>query len=650
MAVYLTPGVYRRPQPVQSRDIRLVRTDVAGFVGFAERGPLPTAAVTQEDAAKAAIRLTSWKEFLATFGGFTQYGYLAYAVRAFFDNGGTTCYVVRVAGVKPGKSFQGPRRASFALPGTRLISAESVDAPTLVATANAGDSELIITDTMLRGTDQIAPGDLIELSNGGITEFSMVVERDNGAIRIGRKLTSDYPKGTPLSKYVPGLVAMATSEGSWANRIKLTVTPLTAGDTVQEFALRVTLTPGLDPSQPVEEEFYNHLSFARGPFYAPDLVNSFSNLITLSIADSKSAVSHLLVGTGPLVSGVAWPEGGQDGLKGVTTADFTGGPDDLRGLRLLEEIDEVGILCVPDAVFEPLAAPSPPPQPPPDPCFPPIHVAELQPTTGDDTAIPPAPDTINIYRAMINQCERLRDRVGIYDFPGDTKKPNELKKWKEKFVTRFGAIYYPWLKVPDSLALGGPSRRVPPSGHVAGVYASVDNQFGVHRPPANKALEFVTSVTDEITSLDQENLNPFGINAIRLFQGRGIRVWGARSLAGSNDADWQFIHVRRLMSMIEKSVDKSTQWAVFESNDFALRRTLVHSLLVFLEAIWRKGGLKGALPAQGFYVKCDDTNNPAEVVDSGRLVCEVGIAAADPMEFLVFEIHQQPGGAEFVES
>jgi phage tail sheath protein FI len=203
--------------------------------------------------------------------------------------------------------------------------------------------------------------------------------------------------------------------------------------------------------------------------------------------------------------------------------------------------------------------------------------------------------------------------------------------------------------VPDSLDAGQLTRPVPPCGHVAGVYAQIDNRFGVHRPPANVALEFVTDVVDEITALQQEELNPHDVNAIRPFRGRGIRVWGARALAARDDNDWRFIHARRLMSMIEESVYKSMQWTVFEPNDFSLRRTLVHSLSVFLEAIWREGGLKGALPREGFYVKCDETNNPQAVVDAGQIVCEVGIAVAAPMEFIVFEIQQDPGGAAIVE-
>jgi uncharacterized protein len=252
---------------------------------------------------------------------------------------------------------------------------------------------------------------------------------------------------------------------------------------------------------------------------------------------------------------------------------------------------------------------------------------------------------------MINQCEQLRDRVAILDYPQNKKSLKDLQDWKKNhFITRFGAIYYPWLEVPDNLELEGPSRLVPAAGHVAGLYASIDNQFSVARPPANAQLAFVNDVADNVTDLTQQSLNPFGINAIRAFPGRGIRVWGARSLAATDDDDWLFIHTRRLMSMIEKSVAISMRWAVFEPNDALLRSTLVHSLTVFLTAIWQTGGLQGTQPSDGFYLKCDATNNPPAIVDAGQLICQVGIAVAAPMEFIVFEIHQDTAGSSISES
>jgi uncharacterized protein len=656
MSVYLTPGVYLQPQPAQTDDIRLVRTDIAGFFGLAERGPLPPSDATPDVAVDAAIRLTSWAEFLTTFGGFVPYSYLAYAVRGFFDTGGTTCYVVRVAGIKPAPGFPVPREASYPLPVRQIFVAGI-----LGAAGKSGDSFIQISDDSVDPADRIQPGDLIEIDSDGVTEVSLVIARTEGMITLAQPLAGGHLEGTVVSNYEPALVVTALSSGSWGNRLKLTITPLTAGQAVQDFALRVTLMPGPDPTAPLEEEYYNHLSVVPGPYFALDCVNGVSNLITLSSPGGSSTIPPLFVGAGPLapsqsaLNGASSTtavllQGGEDGLSGLTVDDFIGGPNDLRGLRILQEIDEVAMLCAPDAVYQADLTPPTPALPPADPCASPPEAMASPPLSQAEEMTMTTSDTIQIYNSIIAQCELLRDRVAILDFPQNTKNASDLLYWRNQFVTQFGAIYYPWLEVPDDLELEGPSRLVPAAGHVAGLYASIDNQFGVARPPANAQLAFVNDVAEDVTDLAQQSLNPFGINAIRAFPGRGIRVWGARSLVVPDDEDWLFIHTRRLMSMIEKSVAISMRWAVFEPNDALLRSTLVHSLTVFLTAIWQTGGLQGAKPSDGFFVKCDATNNPPSVVDAGQLICQVGIAVAAPMEFIVFEIHQDTSGSSISES
>jgi hypothetical protein len=442
----------------------------------------------------------------------------------------------------------------------------------------------------------------------------------------------------------------------------LDFTPLQDGGVINEFSLRVSVENATDASQPKEEQFFKRLSLLQpksrqpNPLYAPDVINGQLQFIQVEVSDPQLPVgrgfTHQLA-AGPLSEGPVYLEGGRDGLAKVDTADFIGGLDDFRGLRILEEIDEVSIVCAPDAVTAQPNIKSVPPPAKRNRCDPPPKQPLPDPVDDDPTAIPPAFDdgpVLKIYRAMIEHCERLRDRVAIFDSPYSKRKTSDLVNWRLLLKTRFAALYYPWLKVPDSIDPNGLTRAVPPCGHVAGVYAQIDHKFGVHRPPANVALEFVTDVAEEVSALVQEELNPYDVNAIRSFNGRGIRIWGARSLADPSDSDWRFIHARRLMSMIEESVYKSMQWTVFEPNDFSLRRTLVHSLSVFLEAIWRQGGLKGAVPAEGFYVKCDETNNPPRVIDAGQLICEVGIAIAAPMEFIVFEIRQAAASAQIVEA
>lgn len=256
---------------------------------------------------------------------------------------------------------------------------------------------------------------------------------------------------------------------------------------------------------------------------------------------------------------------------------------------------------------------------------------------------------------MLDQCARLRYRVAVIDPPGG-QQIGEVQSWAlahglaSSRASRFAALYYPWLDVPDLLQLQGISRPVPPSGHVAGAYAQTDLTYGVQKPPANVELQFVVDVEKAISDQQQQLLNLNNVNAIRAFPGRGIRVWGARSLAPVQDEDWRFIHVRRLMSAIEETLQRSSRWTVFQSNDRALRSSLSHSLNVLLEEIWARGGLKGNKPADAFFVTCDDTNNPQSVIDRGQLICQVGVAIAAPMEFLVFEIRQDASGSQILEN
>lgn len=252
---------------------------------------------------------------------------------------------------------------------------------------------------------------------------------------------------------------------------------------------------------------------------------------------------------------------------------------------------------------------------------------------------------------MLDQCRRLRYRVAVLDTPMDAL-PGAALAWPERLdldgrSAPFGALYYPWLKVPDELDLSGPSRAVPPSGHLAGAYALNDIQSGVQRAPANIELSFIADVALDVSG-QQGPLNDRGVNVIRSLPGRGVRVWGARSL--SLDADWRFIHTRRLLSMIEDSVEKASQWTVFEANDDNLRRTLRHSLEVFLEAIWLSGGLKGSKSSDAYFVKCDRANNPQSAIDAGWLVCQVGVAITAPMEFVVFEMRRSVEGQQVVEA
>ncbi len=633
--------MYRTPQVAQQPSFALVRTDIAGFVGFAERGPLPEDfAPAIFDAAKVALKITSWKEFQAKFGTFRRYGYLAYAVRAFFENGGDTCYVVRVAGTTARDSENQPARAGYTI---------SSGAPALAGTL--GEIVSAFQAEFKRSRDVfLSAGDRIRIEGDGVTAINHITAvLENGQIQFAVKLDPRIGTGATVSRFPSAFTVCALSRGNWGNSIRLQVTPLDAGT----FALRVFIDHGPEIF-PAEEEFYRRLTLV-GPSadnYAPTVLEQQSNLIRIDDVNSKAVDFDV---DGQLLTGV-YLQGGRDGLSQVRLRDFTGGLDDRRGLRLLEEIEDVAILVAPDAVYRG-ASPIFVPPPPRDPCQP-SPTPKPDPVSDDPTAEPKplrAEDSIALQRQMIDQCERLRYRVALID-PPDRLQIREMQNWPKdhglviRRSSRFAAVYYPWLKVPDPLSVEGLNRRIPPSGHVAGAYAQTDLTYGVQRPPANVELQFATDLGQSISDLQQEGLNENSVNAIRAFPGRGIRVWGARSLAAPEESDWRFIHVRRLMSAIEESVERSSRWAVFQNNNHALRNSLKHSLEVLLQGFWTKGGLKGGKPAAAFYVKCDSTNNPQPVIDQGQLICEVGVAVAAPMEFLVFEIRQSPSGVQVVES
>jgi phage tail sheath protein FI len=188
---------------------------------------------------------------------------------------------------------------------------------------------------------------------------------------------------------------------------------------------------------------------------------------------------------------------------------------------------------------------------------------------------------------------------------------------------------------------------VPPSGHMAGIWGRNDDTRGVHKAPANEVIRGAISLANDLTSREQELLNPNGINCIRSFSGRGIRVWGARTL--SSDPAWRYLNVRRLFNYLEESILGGTQWVVFEPNDDALWAKMRRTISAFLVNEWRKGALFGLSPDEAYFVKCDRETNPAEGIDAGQVVCEVGVAPVKPAEFVIFRLSQFSGGAALAE-
>jgi len=243
--------------------------------------------------------------------------------------------------------------------------------------------------------------------------------------------------------------------------------------------------------------------------------------------------------------------------------------------------------------------------------------------------------------ALINHCEGQGNRMAVLDSPPGMS-PQEMKEWRSDIAmydSAYAAMYYPWLEVENPIATNGDKTViVPPSGHMAGLWSRVDEARGVWKAPANEIVRGALNVETAINKTEQGLLNPIGVNCIRPFGTQGIRAWGARTLA--SNTDWTYINVRRLFNMVEDTILRGTQFAVFEPNDQALWDGLNRTVSSFLRGLWRDGALFGASAEQAFFVKCDEETNPPDSVALGRVIVEVGIAPVKPAEFVIFRISQ----------
>jgi phage tail sheath protein FI len=269
----------------------------------------------------------------------------------------------------------------------------------------------------------------------------------------------------------------------------------------------------------------------------------------------------------------------------------------------------------------------------------------------DEIALIAAPGITDdaVRTKLVTHCVNTADRFAILDGPDTASDLTALTKTAaDKGAmpqkTDFGAWYFPWIKVFDPATKlttpdGDGLLDVPPSGHLAGIYARVDTQRGVHKAPANEALLGALNVSQPLSKADQDGLNPEGVNCIRSLNGN-ILVWGARTVGGDANQDLKYINVRRTLLFLRKSIEQGTQWVVFEPNEPGLWQKITRNIGAFLTNVWRSGALFGTTAAEAFYVKCDAETNPPELRDLGQVVTEIGVAIVRPAEFVIFRISQ----------
>ncbi len=301
-----------------------------------------------------------------------------------------------------------------------------------------------------------------------------------------------------------------------------------------------------------------------------------------------------------------------------------------KALKQFEPIDEIAMVAAP---------------------MPPAPNAQGTEAPGEAELKTHAQTLNSVHDKLLSHCENMKDRVAILDSTRDIKDDKlvvvtlKAKAAEGIYQPRaskdgYGAFYFPWIEVADPLNAG---KRivVPPSGHVAGVYARSDAERGVHKAPANEAIRGALGVRYTVSKILQEDLNPKGVDCIRSFNGT-IKVYGARSVQGS-DPEWIYISVRRLFNFLRESIDQGTQWVVLEPNSELLWAKIRRNVTAFLTTQWASGALFGATRQEAFYVKCDADTNPREVRELGQVVTEIGVAVVKPAEFVIFRVSQWAG-------
>lgn len=358
------------------------------------------------------------------------------------------------------------------------------------------------------------------------------------------------------------------------------------------------------------DEVFKNLSLIKkhSRYIEKAITKDTSQLITVKDISNTPDSSRILLTTGK----TKWElKNGQDGTPDSSTVqevykghEDSNDPQKSTGIQSFKNVDDVSIISIPGITDQ------------------------------------------GLLNELIIHCEEMKDRFAVLDSEKGINLKG-IKLQRNLYESKYAAIYYPWLRIYDTLSKT--QINVPPSGYVCGIYARSDTERGVHKAPANEklngilGLEKIGEIERNITKGQQDTLNPNGINCIRSFPGRGIRIWGARTI--SSDSLWKYINIRRLFLFLEESIDEGTQWVVFEPNDEKLWARVRQTITQFLTQVWKDGALMGTTPEEAFFVKCDRSTMTQNDIDNGRLIVTIGVSPVKPAEFVIFRIAQWTGGS-----
>jgi uncharacterized protein len=635
MPEYLAPGVYVEETSFRAKSIEGVSTSTAGFVGPARYGPIDG----------PPILVTSFADFARTFGGLDRleydaggdnttraHNYLAQAVFSFFDNGGSRVYVSRIFGYPD--TPDGETEAEFRTRYGRA-SAPVGDAGIMVRARFPGRAGAARVSLTLR-----VGGNVLADDGAGFRVLRGVNPGDVVWVSAVSSPPGSPPEGGNFS--VAERYFDAQGRSSWTLRGAGTEWD------VQDLLLSpdpensdrvhvVTVTLGVKHvdrlGNTIREDIWENLGFSEDMrnslplVFAERLASRTRELRTPVIFDgggrTGAALAAALIaaldgeidlGDLPAASGQGIElslDGGADGVPPGAEAyigeEDPNDPGAKTGLRAMEDIVDISIIAAPGYS-----------------------------SGGSDG--PGRIRTQTVSNALISHAERMRYRIAVLD-SADGQSLADVRAQRAQLDSAWAALYFPWVQVLDQVT--GQEILLPPSGFVAGIYARNDVENGVHKAPANEIVRGALGFEVMLNKAQQDVLNPEGINCFRFFEGRGNRLWGART--ASSDPEWKYVNLRRYFAFLERSIERGTQWVVFENNNEPLWANVRRTIEDFLYNEWRQEHLMGSKPEEAYFVKCDRSTMTQNDLDNGRLVCLIGVAPVRPAEFVIFRIGQWTG-------
>ncbi|MCO4760811.1 MAG: phage tail sheath family protein [Myxococcales bacterium] len=570
------PGVYIERAAQRAPGLGMLASGVPCFLGLTERGPT-----------SRATRVTSLSEFRERFGQLDVESYLDAAVDGFFLNGGTECYIVRIAHL-----FERGRKEIATKASVRLRDAKNRNTLTVQALAEG------MWGNQVRVSVRPSPAKV---------QTFITVDAKKGEHSVMVKSTYGFSRGSLVKVFDDDnatyrVLTRVDGRTLWWNERE----PL--DQDFRSMAPTMIEPVGFDVIAQThsEREVFTCVNLARqSPFFVERVINGHSQLIEATNLDSHSAMPDNLPVTVEQVS----LDGGTDGLYTVTAEDFIGadlGPGNRYGLAGIAELEEIDLVVAPDLPW----------------C--------MERSEGFKSV----KDMEIVQQAIVSQCEEKKDRFAILDLPPD-QNPRGAMQWRRLFNSSFAAFYYPYVVPANSRS----SKPVPPSGHVAGIFSRCDQAEGVYRAPANEVLEGVVDLELFLQQKDIAMLNAEGINCSQVFAQRGIRVWGARTT--SADTALRHVNVRRTIIAITRALNVGLQWVVFENNDQDLWQMLSRDVAFFLDQLWRDGYLKGDSAEDAYSVRCNGEINSLQARDQGRVNVDIWLAPFRPAEFLGLRVTQE---------